>query len=401
MSIELKIAWRYFLGKGNLKTINLISRTTLIGIATCVMAMVIIISVFNGFEKIILGNYNQFEPDLVIENVNKTSFTIQNAQWINELRNNSSFSEIRYCKEINVVLEHNKKQVIATLKGISTYNTFLKKVSSKLEYNEFVPNSSLYATAILGAGLAYQLKLSNSYNNTPIKVFIPNPSSSFNILQNNLVLEDKIYVGATFFLQQEFDTKYILTPLKFIHGLDTLRQDINKVELFVNKPQEIQNIKESLSKTCGPNFVVKDSIELHSYIKSILVSEKWMVFAILLFVLILASFNIIGSLVMLILFKKEELFTFQTMGMQNKALKKIFLYNGIFINVSGIVLGIILGLLVCFIQLKFSIVTLGNEGSFLVNAYPVEIHFSDLAIIASTVFVIGFILSYLPTRKVI
>jgi len=400
MNFPLYIAKRYLISKKSHNIINIISAISVTGITIGTMALIIVLSVFNGFENLIISLFNTFNPDLVISIKEGKTF---NADTIpeNEIRNIPGLIYYTDVIEENVMVKYSNKQHIVRIKGVSEDFMKMSRLDSMLIDGRFVLESDSRNFAILGAGVAYLINANLNDLINPISVYAVNRSKniSFNPEANFNTL--RIFPSAVFSVQQDFDSKYVIVPLRFSRKLLDYTNELTAIEIGLSDDADRDAIQKRIQQMLGDGFSVKNRFQQQALLYKVMKSEKWGIFMILSFILLIATFNVIGSLSMLIIDKKKDITILWNLGADHKMIKKIFLFEGLLITIVGAVLGLLLGSIICWIQQQFGIIQLqGTDNSFVVNAYPVQMVFIDFVYIFLTVFIIGFAAAWYPVRRI-
>ena len=399
MNLSYKIARRYLFSKKSHSAINIISMVSVSGVTIATIALVCTLSVFNGFQDLISSLFCAFDPQIKITPVKGKTFDSQDSK-INQLR---TWKEIAVCTEVieeNALVRYKDHQVNATLKGVSDNFKQLTHIDSLVLDGKFMLHDSIADYATVGARLCMSLGVGASFIN-PLEIYAPrrnqkinlaNPSTAFNV--------DYAYVTAIFSVnQQKYDESLIIVPIKFTRKLYNYTTEVTAIELKLKSSNNIDDTKRKIAQFLGNSYQVKNQFEQQEESFKMMQIEKWMTFLILCFVLMIAVFNIIGSLSMLILDKQADVATLRSLGADNKLISRIFLFEGWMISAIGAFSGILLGLLLCYLQQQFGLLRLsGNIGAFIINAYPVKVIWTDLLIILSSVFVIGFFSAWYPVH---
>jgi len=392
LNLPFHIAKRYLFSKKKQNVVNIISLISVIGVMLGTMALVIVLSVFNGLNGLITDLYGSFDPDLkILPTKGKTFIPDSTFEQIRNMENVVFYSEVL---EENALLKYGNRQRPATVKGVDENFTLMTGIDTMMVEGNFILDSEMYQFAVLGYGVALDLGVGLTFVD-PIKFYVPKRTAKVGHNPMNAFKSDILFPSGYFVIQADFDSQYVLVPLDFARKLFSYKNEVSAIELAINDSGEIENVKESIQNLLGDNFVVKNRFELHDVIFRMLKTEKAAIFFILAFILIIASFNIIGSLTMLILEKKNDISTLRSMGADEKTIQKVFLLEGWLITLSGGVLGIILGVIVCFLQIQFGFITVAGLGS-LLDSYPVEVHLIDIFIIFTTVVLIGYFASRFP-----
>lgn len=399
MNLPFYIARRYLFAKKSHNIINIISIISVFGIMAGTMALIIVLSVFNGFEDLVTRLFNTFNPDLKIVAAEGKTFP-SDSLLTSKLRDISGISCYTGVIEENALLRYRDKQYIVTVKGVSPTFECTSDVENNMVEGDFRLESGGVSYAVLGQGVAYNLGIQlNDYQN-PLSLYVPrrtasrtlDPMDAFNVME--------IQPSGFFGIQQDFDVKYVIIPLKFARQLLDYPDRLSAVEIRVDPSADVATVQSGLQKELGPAYIVKNRFQQEAVLFKIMKSEKLAVFAILAFILIIATFNIIGSLSMLILDKKKDISVLNSLGASPGLIRRIFMTEGLLISLSGAIIGMILGFVVCFIQMKFGIISIQNSGSFVVEAYPVAIEWTDFVYVFLIDLAIGLLAVWYPVSYV-
>lgn len=395
MKTAFYIATRYLFSKKSTHAINIISGISMLGVFIGSAALIIILSVFNGFEKVILSLYNNFTPELRIEPIKGKTFD-PDVEYFKKLSTRSeifSFTEVLTEKAL---MRYGSSQFIGNIKGVS--NSFLKNkgLDSTLQAGTFTLHHNGVAYAVVGSTVQFNLGINVKDELTPLRVYLPkrevitsaNPLNEFN--------EAYIYPSGVFAIQQDFDD-IIITPIEFARDLLNEPKNVSAIELNLKKGVNIKSFKAQIEKAIGKDFRVNDRYQQNVLLYKILSSEKWAVFLILTFVLIIAIFNIIGSLTMLVMDKQKDIAILTSLGADRGLIQKIFFFEGMLISTTGCIAGTLVGFIFCLIQMRYGLIKMGSNLS-MIDAYPVAIKGSDFILVGFTVFLIAIIASGISAR---
>lgn len=396
MNLPLFIALRYLFSKKKQNIINIISAISVAGIIVGTMALVIVLSVFNGFNSLIETFFSNFDPDLKITASHGKMFVPGDSRF-EEIQNLPGV--IHYAEVIEEValLKYGSQQFPAVVKGVPQNYSNYTNIDTLMVDGAFMLEDKGINYAVVGQGVAYNLGLGLSFVD-PIRIFVPKKGRQASVNLARSLNFDYIYPAGVFSVLEEIDSKYMIVPYHFAAELFESENRVSAVELGTDPKVNPKKLQKEIQEILGESFHVKNKYQQHDLIFRTMKSEKWASYLILVFILIVASFNMLGSLSMLIIDKKEDLFILRSMGADSKLIRKIFLFEGWLITFFGAVIGSLLGILVCWIQIKFEIVTLPGAGSFIISAYPVQIILSDILLILGIVLGIGFIASWYPVR---
>lgn len=401
MNFPFYIAKRYLVSKKTHNIINIISIVSVVGITVGTMALIIVLSVFNGFETLVISLFNTFNPDLVITVQKGKTYEISDIpeDSIRKIPGVVSFVEV---VEENALIKYKEKQHIVTLKGVSPEFEKANRLDSMIIDGEFLLKKGKNNFAVLGAGVAYFLDATIHEFADPMVVYVPDRYKTPTGMNFESAFNRKIvFPSGVFSVQQDFDTKYVIVPIDFTRELLDYTNEVTSVEINLSSNADLNKVQTSLENMLGSMFEVKNRFQQQELLYKIMKSEKWVTFSILAFILLIATFNVIGSLSMLILDKKKDIAVLHSMGANNKHIRKIFLFEGLLIILLGGVAGLILGAVISYIQQTFGIIRLGAvEGSFVVEYYPVKMQITDFIGVFVTVLVIGFLAAWYPVKQI-
>jgi lipoprotein-releasing system permease protein len=370
------------------------------GVFVGAAALVIVLSVFNGFESLVTNLYNSFDADYVITPKSGKTFIPDSTQiqLISKLEEVALLSEVL---EENVLLKNGDKQYFATIKGISPEVEKMESLQNLIVDGKLKLEAAGLPYACLGQGVAIGLSLSSSNSLYPLTIYVPNRLSKPDLVNTaNAFKILNINVSSVFSVQQDVDSRYFLVPVSFARELLSYNNEVTALEVYLKPQYAGVNFQEVLQKSFGDDYIIKNKQQQHELLYKIMKSEKWAVFFILVFILIVASFNVIGSLTMLIIDKKKDIAILKSMGATMQTIKNIFLLQGMLIAFYGAIGGIFTGLVICLIQEKFGLIGLGSSGSFVIDAYPVKIIAIDIVYVLLTVLIIGLIASLIASRNI-
>jgi lipoprotein-releasing system permease protein len=376
--------------------INIISAISMAGIIVGTMAVVIVLSVFNGFNNLIGKFFSNFDPDLKITSVEGKMFE-PSAHRFSEIKKIPGV--IHYAEVIEEValIKYNNQMSHAVIKGVPGNYARYTKIDTLIVDGIFMLEDEGVDYAVVGQGVAYKLGLGLSFID-PIRIFVPKKGHQISLNPSRSINSDHIFPAGVFAVLEEIDSKYIIVPYHFAAKLFESEHAVTAVELGLDPGVNLRKLQHEIQGMLGESFHVKNKYEQHDLIFKTMKTEKWASYFILIFILIIASFNMLASLTMLIIDKKEDLFILRGMGAGSGLIRQIFLFEGWLISFFGAIIGTILGLFVCWLQIKFELVTLPGTGSFVISAYPVNVLFSDILIILGIVWGIGFIASWYPVK---
>jgi len=401
MNFPFFVARRYLFSKKSTHAINIISAISVVGVAVATMALVVTLSVFNGFHDLVASFFTTFDPQLKIVPVKGKTVAADDPL----------LAKVKVLPEVEVSMESVEDQALAVYQGRQAMVN-IKGVESNFEQlthideillgdGRFELRAADMFYGIPGVRLAEQLGMGYTYED-PIKIYAPRREGQLN-MANPLdgLVEDELYSPGVLFnvKQARYDKSYILTDIAFARRVFEQQGMISALELRLKPGSNFDRVKSEIKEIVGDGFAVKDRFEQQDDTFKIMKIEKFIAYIFLTFILMVACFNIIGSLSMLIIDKKDDVVTLRNLGASDRQIVRIFLFEGRMISAIGAVLGIVLGLTLCWAQQTYGIVKLGSSsGNFIVNAYPVSVHPEDVVIIFITVLVIGFLSVWYPVR---
>jgi len=367
----------------------------MVGVAISTMALVAVMSVFNGLEDLIRGLFSSFDSELQVTPVAGKSF-VATEDWLNAIRKVEGVEVITEVIEDNALLEYRGNQHIARVKGVSDNYFDHERFSKGYFWGDTTLGTALRPGAILGRGVAFALSVNLDDINSLLQIYYPKaPKSAASLDPNQLYAAGQVEPRGFFSIEQGVDNEYILVPLDFFRDLLNYGQKRTALELKVASGHSISTVQQAVQAHLGTEFAVKNADEQHATLIRTVKLEKLVVFLTLTFILALASFNIFFSLSMLAIEKKKDLAVLKSMGAKNSLIRGIFLKQGALIAFSGAFLGLILGLLLVGAQEKFGLISLGIASG-VVDAYPVRIHWPDLGWISLAVVTITLLASWRP-----
>lgn len=401
MNCELYIARRYLFSKKSTNIINVISAISVIGVTVATMAMVVVMSVFNGFSDLVATFFTAFDPQIaVVPTKGKTCSA-----------NDPVIEKIKHMDIIDIASESIEDQALA-IYGDQQAMVHIKGVDDNFEKMSHIRDIcygdglfDLHAAdlqyGIPGIRLAQQLNMPARYQGY-LYIYAPNREEQLDMMNpmDGFMVDSLISPGVVFAVQQgKYDKDYVLTSIEFARTLFQREGQLSKLELKLKQGVSIADAKKQIQQIAGNNFHVLDRYEQQADTFNIMKIEKLMAYFFLTFILVVACFNIIGSLSMLIIDKQKDAATLRALGARDSLIKRIFLFEGWMISIIGAILGVALGLLLCLLQQQFGLVSLGqSSGAFVVDAYPVSVHYSDVLLIFITVIIVGFISVLYPVR---
>ena len=401
MHFPFYMARRYLFAKKKHGAVNIISIVSVCGVALATMALVCTLSVFNGFQEMVEGFFSAFDAELKIVPVKGKVFDPQE-DCIRQVRSIDGIEVWSETLEENAMVQYKQRQAMVTIKGVEDNFRQLTSIDSLLYgTGEFILSDEQVEYGILGVELIGELGTGIQFID-PLQVYAPKRNVRINIANPSTAFQQEYLFspGVVFICnQQKYDGQYVLTSLDFARRLFDYDREVSAIEIKLKKGSDTSKIQQEMVQILGDRFRVLNRYEQQADIYRIMEIEKLISYLFLTFILAVACFNVIGSLSMLILDKRDDAETLHRLGADRSLIAHIFLCEGRLIALSGAVAGILLGVFLCLLQQKFGLIALGNNGSFLVDAYPVSVHLTDVLLVLFTVIVIGFLCVWYPVKR--
>ncbi|MBR7031488.1 MAG: FtsX-like permease family protein [Prevotella sp.] len=401
MNFPFFIARRYLFSKKSTHAINVISGISVVGVAVATMALVVTLSVFNGFHDMVASFFTSFDPQLKVTPVMGKTIAADDPI-LTQIKQMPQIEVATECVEDQALVIYRGRQAMVTIKGVEDnfdQLTHIKEIL--LGDGEFELHAADMFYGIPGIRLAEQLGTGYMYDE-PLKVYAPRREGQLNMANPmDGLVEDELYSPGVLFqvMQGKYDKNYILTSIDFTRRIFEQQGMVSSLELRLKAGSNFERVKSEIKKLAGDKYYIKDRFEQQDDTFKIMKIEKLMAYIFLTFILMIACFNIIGSLSMLIIDKKDDVVTLRNLGASDKQIVRIFLFEGRLISAIGAIIGILLGLALCWGQQTYGWVKLGSSSaSFVINAYPVSVHPEDVILIFITVLVVGFLAVWYPVH---
>jgi lipoprotein-releasing system permease protein len=400
MNFPFYIARRYLVSKKSHNIINVISGISVVGVAIGAMALVIVLSVFNGFDKLVVSLFSSFNPNIQITASHGKTFNLNDLP-LEQIQKIPGILHITEVIEEDALMKYKNNQSIVTIKGVSEAYKQMSGLDTMIVEGTFTLQDGDKDLTLLGYGVAATLGVNLQDYLNPISVFVPRRDASFSGGFENAFSSDVIFPSGFFQIQYEYDIKYAIMPLRFVKKILAYDKERTSVEISLTREANLNKIQEQIEKLAGKNFIVKNRYQQQEILYQIMVSEKNYIFMILTLILIIATFNVIGTLSMLILDKKKDIAVLQSLGAGQRLIRRIFLFEGLLISFIGALSGLSLGAIICWVQIRFGLVRLGTEdSSFIVNSYPVHMQLPDFILVFITVMAIGLMAAWYPVYNI-
>ena len=408
MKLPFFIAKRYLFAKKSHNVINIISTISAIGMAIGTAALIIILSIYNGFDSIIKTTLSAIEPELLISPAKGKVF-VPEGEVYDWLYDQSSIKTICTVLEENIFINYDGKQSTARAKGVDKIYEEESPIIDHIVEGEFSLHRGDVALTSIGSGLAYKMGIRPHFVN-PIEVYYPSRKRNISITNPAASLRSiKVFPKSLFTVNAEYDSNLMILPIEKMRELLEYDDEVSAVEVrfwrnYANlndaedNASEIKRVQKELSKRLGDDFIVKDRFQQNTSLYKMMKYEKASIYLLLLFIIIIIAFNIFGSLSMLMIDKKDDIQTFKSMGADTSLIRRIFIYEGWLISLLGMIIGLIIGILFCLVQSHFGLIKM--PGNFIMQAYPIILTWKDIALTAIGVATIGYIIALLPTRSI-
>ena len=401
MNFPFYIARRYLFSKKSTNVINLISGISVVGVAVATMALVVTLSVFNGFSDLVATLFTAFDPQIEITPTKGKTVAADDSV-LTLIRELPQVEVATDCVEDMALAIYNNRQAMVNIKGVDDNFDRLTHIREIL-YGDgaFELHAADLQFGIPGIRLAEQLGLGYRYQQ-PLQIFAPKREGQVDITDpsDGFVTDELYSPGVVFSVQQaKYDKNYILTSVAFARRIFDQQGMVSSLLIRLKPGSNFDAVKAEMQRLAGDDFAVRDRYEQQDDTFRIMEIEKFIAYIFLTFILMVACFNIIGSLSMLIIDKRADVQTLRNLGATDQQITRIFLFEGRMISAIGAVVGILVGLLLCWVQQTFGIIALGSSaGSFVVDAYPVSVHWEDIVVVFITVLVVGFLSVWYPVR---
>lgn len=400
MNFPFFIAKRYILSKKSTNAINIISGISVVGVAIATMALVVVLSVFNGFHDMVASMLTNFDPQLEIVPAKGKTITCDDPM-IAQIKAMDEIEVATECVEEMAMAVYNGKMMMVTMKGVEDNFDKLTHISEILYgQGEFCLHAGVLEYAIPGISIAQQLGTDVRWQNY-MRIYAPQREGQLDMSdpESGFMLDSLAIPGVVFAVgQAKCDKKYILCSVDFARRIFNMQGEMSNLSLRMKPGVDIDRTKSKIKAIAGDKYKVLDRFEQQADTFRIMQIEKILAYVFLTFILIVACFNIIGSVSMLIIDKKNDVQTLRNLGANDKHISQIFLLEGRIISAIGAVIGIALGLGLCLLQQEFGLVKMGNGGNFIINAYPVSVHYLDVLVIFFTVIAVGWLAVWYPVR---
>jgi lipoprotein-releasing system permease protein len=396
--VNFLFAWRYFKAKKTTNAINVIAWISITAIVIGTAALILVLSVFNGFEDLVKSLYSSFYPDLKISPVSGKQITLTQEQ-LNKLRSVKGVRSVSLIAEEKALLQNGEYQSIIYLKGVDENYTSVTTVADHIIKGSFNTGGTENPRLVLGAGIENAVGVQTDINLSPLIVYLPKKTevNLSNPLQS--ISADTINTAGTFVIQQDFDNKYAITNLGFVKQMLGMPADaFSAAEISIKQDADEKEVKQLMMNMLKANYRVETRYEQNKSLYSIMQVEKWVIYAVLSLILVVAAFNMVGALTMLVLEKKQDISVLHALGGSQTFIQRIFLSEGLLLATIGGGAGMLIALILALVQINFKIIPL-QGGSFLIDYFPVKLSLPDFLLVGFTVLTIALLASWIPARK--
>ncbi|MBY0480157.1 MAG: FtsX-like permease family protein [Chitinophagaceae bacterium] len=388
-------AWRYFKSKKSTNAINLIAWISVTAIAVGTAALIIVLSVFNGFEGLVKGLYSDFYADIRIAPATGKTFHIS-AEQVQKISTTTGVLNVSAVVEEKAVLMNGDCSSIVYIRGVDEYFTSVSKISNHIRRGKFELGTADAPKIVVGVGIENAACVDVERPTGQLTLYMPNRGRG-NFGSGDALNAFNVDAVGTFMVQQDFDNKYIFSNIGFMRFMLSMQADEYSA-LDIRAGAEADRVKKALQEMLGKDFLVQTRYEQNQSLYTVMQIEKWVIYGILSLILVVAAFNMIGALTMLVLEKQKDIAVLQAMGANANRIKGIFLSEGLLLAGLGGISGMLIAAFVCWVQLQFQLVKLGGN-TFIIDYYPVKMVLGDFILVGVTVFLIAILAAYIPSRK--
>ncbi|HXB06072.1 MAG TPA: FtsX-like permease family protein [Puia sp.] len=392
-------AWRYFRAKKSTNAINIIAWVSMSAIVVGAASLILVLSVFNGFEDLVKSLYTSFYPDIKVSAATGKTLTLT-ADQVKKLRTITGVRAVSLIAEDKGILENDGAWVPAYIKGVDDNFTKVTGVAQTLERGKFDVGTGDHPQAILGSGIANTLGVEAEKQLLPLGVYLfRRGSTDYSADPMASMNHESLVTAGMFRIQQDFDEHYVITNIEFVKRMVGLGpEEYSGAEISIVDPQQVPGVKQIITQQLGNGYRVQTRYEQNQSLYTVMGTEKWVIYIVLTLILIVAAFNMVGALTMLVWEKQKDIYVLKALGANNGMIQRIFLSEGLLLALLGGVGGILLAAAVCLLQIRYKLIPL-QGGSFLIDYYPVKLVATDFLLVLSTIGIIALLASWLPARK--
>ena len=393
--MQYLFAWRYFKSKKSTSAINIIAWVSVTAIAVGAAALIVILSVFNGFEDLVKGLYTDFYADMRVVPAQGKKMNLDDAT-LYKIKSIESVTVVSKVIEEKALIANGDYQSIVVVKGVDSNFSRTNNINKHIVRGGYDMGDLQNPRIVMGAGIENAVGADVTKGGFPLTLYTPNKGAAFDAVDG--MFSFNVAAKGVFAVQQEFDNKYIFTNIDFLrYMLSMAPNQVSGLEIKIS--DNPQKIKAAIQNAIGKNFIVETRYEQNKNLYAVMQMEKWIIYGILSLILVVAAFNMIGALTMLVLEKQKDIAVLRAMGSSTGLIQKIFITEGLVLAGVGTFIGTAFGTLICVLQLKFKIITLGGGGSFIIDYYPVKLMATDYVLVVATTTVIALLAAWIPAKK--
>jgi lipoprotein-releasing system permease protein len=394
-------AWRYFRAKKSTNAINIIAWISIVAIIIGTAALILVLSVFNGFEGLVKSLYSSFYPDIKVSPFSGKTIIVSEGQ-LQKLKGLAGVRNFSLVAEEKALLQNGEYQSVIYLKGVDENYRYTSGVANSMIKGQFNLGTENSPSLILGAGIESAVGVQSDRNILPLTVYLPRKAQSEQLDPLQSISVDTVNTSGSFVIQQDFDNKYAITNLGFLKRmLGMATNEYGGIEIALKDPSKADELKKMMAPIfSGKQCLIQTRYEQNQGLYSIMRAEKWVIYAVLSLILVVAAFNMIGALTMLVLEKEKDISILHALGGGRNFIQRIFLSEGVLLAVIGGIFGMLLALIIAFLQIRFKLIPL-TGGTFLIDYFPVKLQFPDFVLVGVTVFIIALLASWIPARKAV
>jgi lipoprotein-releasing system permease protein len=400
MNLAWLFAQRYFVARKSTNAINIIAAVSVIGMMVGTMALLLVLSVFNGFEDLVTSLYNSFNPDLKVETRIGKTFEVDSST-IYKLEQLPGVKAVSEVLEENALLRYNDKDMVGRLKGVDDKFIDVSGIDSTIVGGKYMlTDADSLNYAVVGLGIQAMLGVNIDNQFSRLEIYMPRRQGKVSTTSpENAFKQQVIYPIGVYAIQQDFDAKYTIVPLQFMRNLlDYDTPQVSALEIALLPNANMATVQTAVEQLLGKDFKVADRYQQDEFLYKVMRTEKWAVYLILTFILIIAAFNIVGSLSMLVIEKKHDLGILRAMGANSQFIRRVFMLEGILLGGVGGFMGMLLAFVICLAQQHFKLLRLAGD-TFLIDAYPVSMRWFDFLMVGITVIIIALLAAYFPAQR--
>ena len=397
--MNLLFAWRYFRAKKSTNAINIIAWVSMSAIVVGAASLILVLSVFNGFEDLVKSLYTSFYPDIKVRPASAKTMILTPEQ-LQRLRSMPGIKAMSLVAQDRGILENGDQKVPAYVKGVDSNFLKVSGVGKNMEHGKFETGTADQPLTVLGSGIQATLEIEADRALLPIGVYLfRRGSTDLSTNPMNSVSHESMATAGDFRIQEDFDQNYVITNIGFVKRMTEMGpNEYTGAELAIDDPSRAVQIRDMIAQTLGKDYLVQTRYQQNQDLYNVMGTEKWVIYIVLSLILVVAAFNMVGALTMLVWEKQKDIHVLKALGASDSLIQKIFLSEGLLLALMGGIGGILLAVIICVLQIRYHLVPL-QGGSFLIDYYPVKLVGTDFVLVLSTIVIVGILASWLPARK--